>query len=135
MLLLFGPQQQVSTLTYGEGWTADHLNATNDNNHRWQRHCWDNVLQNWRCCHSSGWRPDAGSITVTATFTPDVAPAELFSENSIDYTFSVAKAELTVTADDDATRVYGEDPKVYDNTDYEIAGFVFLRRRHTGDGN
>ena len=29
-----------------------------------------------------------------------------------------------MTADDDATRVYGEDPKVYDNTDYEIAGFV-----------
>ena len=31
---------------------------------------------------------------------------------------------MTVTADDDATRVYGEDPKVYDNTDYTIAGFV-----------
>ena len=73
----------------------------------------DNVLQNWRWCHVG-----IGD-TSRCGFNHGDMPHLLLTEeqlnsscqNSIDYTFAVAKATLTVTADDDATRVYGEDLK------------------------
>ena len=114
----------ATTLTYGEGWTADHLNAEVTTTIDGAVIAGTMSYKIGDAATDIAGTPDAGSITVTATFTPAAGPADLYSENSIDYTFSVAKAVLTVTADDDATRVYGEDPKVYDNTDYTIAGFV-----------
>ena len=123
LLLLFGLLQQP--LTYGGGWTADHLNAEATTTI-------DGAVIGGTMSYTIGdaatdiaGTQNAGSITVTATFTPADGPDDLYSANSIDYTFSVAKAVLTVTADDDETRVYGEDPKVYDNTQITaIEGFA-----------
>jgi hypothetical protein len=114
----------ATTLTYGEGWTADHLNAEATTTIDGAVIAGTMAYKIGDAATDVGGTPGAGSITVTATFTPADGPDDLYSANSINYTFSVAKAVLTVTADDDATRVYADDPKVYDNTDYTIAGFV-----------
>ena len=114
----------ATTLTYGEGWTADHLNAEATTTIDGAVIDGTMSYKMVRCRHGYSWNSRCGFNRCDCYIHTSCWSTDLYGENSINYAFSVAKAVLTVTADDDATRVYGEDPKVYDNTDYEIEGFV-----------
>ena len=115
----------VSTeLTYGDAWTADHFNADTTTEIDGVKITGDWAYSVGGAGVGIGDNPNAGSITVDATFTPNGGAAGIFDVNTISYTFAVAKATLAVTANDQ-NRSFGDDLPVYDAGDYTITeGFV-----------
>ncbi len=125
-------ESNTLALTYGQdgGWTdADHLNAvTTTTLGDPPALITGNMVYTYKDGGGAvvaGGQPNAGAITVTATFTPTNAAAALFGPASMDVTFQVDKAVLSVTAKD-ATRVYGNEVPVYGDGDYTVEGWIGL---------